>query len=380
MSKEDVLIDMMERGREGNLSATDCQTIEEDEDMRQMAKDILTASATIHHQREKVNVEDRLAKFKASHQKNEVEREMIVEQPKDEENKTETTEGEKTKMIILKPWLLIAAAMIVCAFFLFYPYEKKEKQTDYTAENIQMESENGETYTLPMANQGDEALSRTTVVDAKKMPEAVTMTIPYGQEAVVNLADGSKVHLHPGSKLHFPNKFVDKERVVTLEGEAYFEVAHNPQQPFIVKTDMGQTKVLGTEFDVTAYAGKPVSVTLIKGKVEVQNASHATALSPGKKAVWDEKGEIATSDVDTEPYTLWRDGYLYYDNTPLDDILDDISRYYKVNIKYQAHEVHQYRMRFMVNRSESLEDVVNAINMMQKVQARLVDSNTIVVE
>ena len=373
MSKEDIIIDMLEGGKDCRFSAQDIQKIEDDEDMSQIYKDILTASAAIHHQREKVDVEDRLARFKDSHWKE-------VSLNENVGIGTEQTKAEKIKMVYLKPLLLVAAAVIVGVFILFHPFSANEKMADFTAENIQLKSENGDTYTLSAPKTDAKVLSRATVVDAIKIPEAATITIPYGQEAVVNLADGSKVHLHPGSKLHFPNKFVGKERVVTLEGEAYFEVAHNPQQPFVVKTDRGATKVLGTEFDVTAYAGKPVSVTLINGKVEVQSASHAIILSPGKKAVLGEDGEVVTSVVDTEPYTLWRDGYLYYDNMPLDEILDDIATFYDINIKYQANKIHAYRMRFMIQRSESINEVVNSINMMQKVQARLVDSNTIVIE
>lgn len=360
MSKEDIIIDMLERGKEEKLSAEDFRKIEDDEELRLMCKDILTASAVIHHHRENVDVEGRLEMFKAERQ---LETQVV-----------------KTKFAFLKPLVWVAAAIIVCAFFLFHPFAQKETKTDFTAESIQVESENGDTYMLPVPKADGNALSRTTVVDAAKNPEPVTMTIPYGQEAVVNLADGSKVYLHPGSKLHFPNKFVGKERVVTLEGEAYFEVSHNPQKPFVVKTSVGITKVLGTEFDVTAYADKPTSVTLVRGKVEVQNANHTTILSPGRKAMLEQNGEITTSEVDTEPYTLWRDGYLYYDNMPLDEILEDIAKFYQINIKYQPHEVHSYRMRFMIPRSESVKEVVNSINMMQKVHARLVDSNTIVIE
>lgn len=290
------------------------------------------------------------------------------------------TEGNisQQRPAILKPLLwLTAAAVVAFAFILFFPLSKKPDASEMMAETVRIETEDGEGFELPASRHSKVEGCRPVVVEASKMPETVTMTIPYGDEAVVNLADGSKVYLHPGSKLHFPNKFVGDERVVTLEGEAYFEVSHDASRPFIVKTAYGSTKVLGTEFDVTACEGKAPSVTLVKGRVQVETPSHTTILHPGSKAVWTDEGEITTSQVDTESLTLWKEGYLFYDNMPLDEILHDISLYYKVNFKYQVAEIHPLRMRFMVNRRESVGALLDAINAMQVVKAELVGGNTI---
>lgn len=351
--KEDFIIDMMEPGKK--LSSSDYQNIEEDEELKSMCKDILSASASIRQQRNPVDVKKKLAEFKKQ-----------VESSK--------------RPAILKPMLWLAAAAVVAfAFILFFPFSKKPDASEMMAEAVRIETEDGDGYNLPVSRQSKVDGCRPVMVEASKMPETVTMTIPYGDEAVVNLADGSKVYLHPGSKLHFPNKFVGDERVVTLEGEAYFEVSHDASRPFIVKTAYGSTKVLGTEFDVTAREGNTPSVTLVKGRVQVENSSHTTILNPGSKAIWTGEGEITTSQVDTESLTLWKEGYLFYDNMPLDEILHDISLYYKVNFKYNAAEIHSLRMRFMVNRREPIGALVDAINAMQAVKAHLVGENTIAI-
>lgn len=373
MSKEDIIIDMMDTGRK--LNASDLTTIENDEELGDMFKDILTASSTIKASREKVDVEERLAMFKKKHE-NRQEVDSLKEESLDEEGQTS-----KAKILKFFGIGLSIAAMIALAVFMYHPAKDKSLlyEAELSAQNIEMESESGETFTLP--SKDDKTTSRTTVIDAKKIPESVTLTIPYGKDAVVNLADGSKVHLHPGSKLHFPNKFVGNERVVTLEGEAYFEVTHNPAKPFIVKTESGMmTKVLGTEFDFTAYADKPASVTLVKGKVEVVSASRKTMLTPGKQAILQADGEMAVNEVDTEPFTLWRDGYLFYDNVPMDEILEDIGKYYNMSVKCLNPNIHAYRLRFMVKRDETIQETIDALNMMQKVKVSLKNENIIIVE
>lgn len=367
--KEDIIIDMMDPGKK--LSSSDYQKIEEDKELQSMCKDILSASASIRQQRNPVDVKKKLAEFKKQ-----------AEFKKNEGNISQNlqTEGNisQQRPAILKPLLwLTAAAVVAFAFILFFPLSKKPDASEMMAETVRIETEDGEGFELPASRHSKVEGCRPVVVEASKMPETVTMTIPYGDEAVVNLADGSKVYLHPGSKLHFPNKFVGDERVVTLEGEAYFEVSHDASRPFIVKTAYGSTKVLGTEFDVTACEGKAPSVTLVKGRVQVETPSHTTILHPGSKAVWTDEGEITTSQVDTESLTLWKEGYLFYDNMPLDEILHDISLYYKVNFKYQVAEIHPLRMRFMVNRRESVGALLDAINAMQVVKAELVGGNTI---
>ena len=395
IDKEDMIIDMMEPGK--SLSSSDYQKIEEDEELRSMCKDILSASAAIRQQRIPVKAMAKLAEFKKSHSKDEnsqIEENISQVQISQAEGnisqeKTSQTEGDISQIeeeitqkhhTILKPLLwLSAAAVLAFAFILFFPFNKKTDASEMMAETVRIETEEGDGYNLPASRRSKSEGCRPVVVEASKMPETVTMTIPYGDEAVVNLADGSKVYLHPGSKLHFPNKFVGNKRVVTLEGEAYFEVSHDTSHPFIVKTAYGSTKVLGTEFDVSAYDGKTPSVTLVKGKVQVANPSHTTILNPGSKAVWTDEGEIMTSQVDTESLTLWKEGYLFYDNMPLDEILHDISLYYKVNFKYNSAEIHHLRMRFMVNRRESVGALVDAINAMQAVKAHLVDDNTIII-
>ncbi len=108
---------------------------------------------------------------------------------------------------------------------------------------------------------------------------------PYGTWSVVNLPDGSKVWLNAGSSLKYPTQFNDKQRVVSMQGEAYFEVESDKEHPFIVKTKQLTVEATGTAFNVNAYAPDHVAaVTLVKGKVAVTLDQKKTiSLSPGEK-------------------------------------------------------------------------------------------------
>lgn len=113
------------------------------------------------------------------------------------------------------------------------------------------------------------------------------LVIPRGGENTVILADGTTVHLNAGSKLTYPVRFAGKRRIVRLEGEAYFDVAGDENHPFVVQTHLGEITVLGTEFNVNAYADTPVCyTTLVHGKVKFSTLNAETVtLSPGEQAV-----------------------------------------------------------------------------------------------
>ena len=132
-------------------------------------------------------------------------------------------------------------------------------------------------------------LSKSGSSDDSKMNEVV---IPFGKKSQLILADGTKVWLNAGSRMAFPNKFSEKKREVFLEGEAYFEVAHNAKVPFYVNTNDISIKVLGTKFNISAYkTDKKTEAVLLEGKVAVRDRSamgllsKETVLAPNQKPV-----------------------------------------------------------------------------------------------
>ena len=206
-----------------------------------------------------------------------------------------------------------------------------------------------------------------------------TLNIPRGQMFKVVLSDGTEVFLNAGSRLAYPTKFVRKERIVTLEGEAYFKVAKDKNHPFIVKTGTVETRVLGTEFNVSSYSASDVHVTLIEGSVQVDVSGSSKVIVPGQDLCIREDGSMTVEKVDLHSYMYWRDGYFYFDNLPLVDVLKSIGRWYNVGVKFRNTRVMDCKVHFLSERFQGLEHTLTLLNRMEKADIRL-EGNTLIVD
>lgn len=208
-----------------------------------------------------------------------------------------------------------------------------------------------------------------------------TLTIPRGQSYEVILCDGTKIWLNANSRLIYPTAFINNERVVYLEGEAYFKVTPNKQKPFIVKTQTMQTRVLGTEFNIRCYNPEDSHIVLIKGKVEVSNTKGGayTTLVPGEDAHLQADGNFILTEVDLDNYIYWKDGYFYYDDMTLKEIMQNLGRWYNINIEFRNEEAMNYKMHFVADRKQSLEYTIELLNSMKKVTVTQ-RSNTLTVD
>lgn len=183
-------------------------------------------------------------------------------------------------------------------------------------------------------------------------PQIVTLQANAGMRAHFNLPDGTVVYLNSGSTLSYPLPYNKNERRVELDGEAYFNVAHNPDQPFIVsvRDDRMRVKVHGTEFNVQAYEGeRDVQTTLVSGSVDIEvmkngQVSRMAHLNPSDKAVYDMgKDKISISPVNTEFETSWINGCLVFKNMPLPEVLKKLSHFYNVEFEVMDPELNSYR-------------------------------------
>lgn len=183
-------------------------------------------------------------------------------------------------------------------------------------------------------------------------PQIVTLQANAGMRAHFNLPDGTVAHLNSGSTLSYPLPYNKNERRVELDGEAYFNVAHNPDQPFIVsvRDDRMRVKVHGTEFNVQAYEGeRNVQTTLVSGSVDIEVMKHGQVsrmvhLNPSDKAVYDVgKDKISISPVNTEFETSWINGRLVFKNMSLPEVLRRLSHFYNVEFEVMDSELDSYR-------------------------------------
>lgn len=193
-----------------------------------------------------------------------------------------------------------------------------------------------------------------------KIPEVTTqnITTPYGGKTQFTLADGSTVWLNSGTTFSYPDRF-ENDRVVELDGEAYFEV-EKQKDPFIVKTSFGEVEVLGTSFNVKAYENEAFVTTLESGSVAFTNASgQKTVLEPGSQVVYSSNA-FFTQKVDTEIFTSWKDGKLIFRNEPLQNMITRLERWYNVDIRLEDERIKNLKYTGTIE-MESFSEVLELI-------------------
>jgi transmembrane sensor len=170
-----------------------------------------------------------------------------------------------------------------------------------------------------------------------------TISTPRGGQYQVTLADGTKVWLNAASSIRFPVVFAGKERKVVITGEAYFEVAKNKDMPFKVEANSSEVEVLGTHFNVNAYADEAsIKTTLLEGKVKVSIPALAgdqspKYLLPGQQADINREGKInVLENADTEEAVAWMRGLFQFKSSDLQSILRQIARWYDVDVEYKG--------------------------------------------
>lgn len=191
-----------------------------------------------------------------------------------------------------------------------------------------------------------------------------TIRTPRGKVYKVILPDKTQVLMNADSKLTFPDRFEGAERVVKLEGEAFFSVTKDAHHPFIVESEKLRTHVLGTEFNLRAYPNSSPHVTLVTGQVKVDNLeNHQTVMmKPGQDVTINAERGFDVSTVDTEYYVQWKEGFFYFDNLPLVEVLKELGRWYNVDIQITDNSLMSYRLHFIADRGASIDQVVDNLN------------------
>ena len=195
-------------------------------------------------------------------------------------------------------------------------------------------------------------------------------TGPYDKVKCFNLDDGNKVYLNKSSKLSYRENFNTRRRDVCLSGEAYFEVAHNPQSPFTVRTpDDISIRVLGTSFNVRT--GAAMEVVLEKGRVELtgSNGVQLASLSPQQRAIFDSLNRhVAVEWTDTANYTDWRFDRIIYDELTIIQIARLIEDRYNVSVSMDVGMLNNNRYRMVMGEKETLEELLSTLEYLAPIQ------------
>ena len=279
-------------------------------------------------------------------------------------------------------WLttLVSAAAVI-AMLVMFNFSGNQVEPEETSKSIIAFSANHDSKEIIINNEEDlpagvQPVSKKDqnliITDAmadftKASHEHITtrsITTPRGKEYKVILSDGTVVMMNADSKLVFPTRFNGKERTVKLIGEAYFKVSKDRTHPFIVYTDKVKTRVLGTEFNLRAYPTSGTNVTLIEGSVVVNDnqTNREIELKPGQNATLRDDHDFDITTVDTDYYIQWKEGYFYFDNVPLVEVMKELGRWYNVDIEITSNSLMSYRLHFIAERNAAIDQVIENLN------------------
>lgn len=206
-----------------------------------------------------------------------------------------------------------------------------------------------------------------------------TLITPSGGQYMLILPDRTKVWLNAESSISYPSVFTGTERNVIVVGEAYFEVAKDKQHPFTVKAGAAEVRVLGTHFNIMSYASEgQMQISLAEGSVRVDLGNESRILSPGQQAlIKTGANRIILRDIDIDEATDWKNGLFQFDNTPIEQVMRQIKRWYSVDVVYQGVKPNIY-FTGMVSRSNNVSKILELIEEAGGVNFEIGDKQIIV--
>ena len=216
---------------------------------------------------------------------------------------------------------------------------------------------------------------------------AQRVTTYHDKEFWLKLDDGTLVHLNYNTRVIYPEKFGRSKREVYLNGEAYFMVAKDKSRPFIVHTPEGDIKVHGTEFyastrphSISQEGEKAgLSVVLVKGSVGVTpNVGREQMMTPGQQCSV-LNGQCSMNEVDLEPYKAWNEGRFSFDDVTLEKLMDVLSRWYELQVKFENEESRKVRFTGELDKFVSVEAMLRAIRKVTDIDVRI-SGNTIIIQ
>ena len=197
---------------------------------------------------------------------------------------------------------------------------------------------------------------------ARFLEQLVVKETPWGQKSIIYLSDGSEVILNSGSRIKYLEHFAPHERLVYLEGEAFFNVASDPERPFKVESSMLTTKAIGTSFNVNAYPDKrTIAVSVVSGKVRIfHDTISSLNLMRGESANYDRVNEKMEKSTYEYSALRWKDGIIVFRDDNQEVVFKKLSQWYGVEFKFlnNSNKVWNYNAEY---KNLDLSNVLGAI-------------------
>lgn len=200
------------------------------------------------------------------------------------------------------------------------------------------------------------------------------LAVQRGGEYSITLADGTVVWMNSDSKLKYPMQFTGHQRRVFLVGEAYFEVAPDPEKPFVVVTNCQEIEVLGTKFNICAYPDEMTVTTLVEGSVNLSNSVtlEECRLVPGEQAVIDPAtNEMTVSQVNAGDIIAWTQGMFVFNDNTLEQVMQKLERWYDLPVNYIDPTVKEITFKGNLPRYSDLKTVLNMIEKVSPVRFKI---------
>ena len=191
------------------------------------------------------------------------------------------------------------------------------------------------------------------------------ITVPKGQVNQIFLADGTRIWINSGSRLTLPSVFAPSERVVKLNGEAFFEVARDKKRPFMVEVNGQQIKVFGTSFNVRAYDNSnKIETTLETGQIQLHVGNETKILNPGEQSLFNKtKSQLVISKVDPVNFSSWKEGRYEFQNEDLIEVLKVVERWYDVEITYDENTFKEMHFSGVIKRNKDAKHFLDLLNL-----------------
>ena len=283
-------------------------------------------------------------------------------------------------------WMAAAAAIILTATFAYQFFQNRSvpatidqlSQVSPAKETAIIELENGRKINLDelalnerlqiddiiISKDEQGRISYHHSQDGSPVIQQNIIHVPRASTYSLVLADGTKIILNSESKLTYPSTFTNSDRIVELEGEAYFEVNHTSNNNrFIVKTAKQSIQVLGTKFNVKSYdSEKSTQTSLAEGSVNVENSTgKKLILKPGQQARTYSK-DLSVSEVNMDNILSWKNGEFSFDGNNTEEVLREIARWYDIDIEYKKPLNHQGQYIGNIPRNLPLNRLVELLN------------------
>ncbi|WP_163715676.1 FecR family protein [Mangrovibacterium lignilyticum] len=210
------------------------------------------------------------------------------------------------------------------------------------------------------------------------------LRVPRGGEYALTLPDGTHVWMNSESSIRYPIKFGENERRVEIQGQAFFEVAHNEEKPFLVWSGNQQIQVLGTQFDLKAYQNdETITTTLVRGSVRIRlknDPEVQETLAPNEQCTFNKTdNSLNKRVVETLPFVSWRNGRLVFENEELGEIMKTLGRWYDFDVVFASEKTKHIRFTGTLKRYDKIDKVLNKIAKTNEIRIN-VNENRISIE